>query len=407
MTVTTILDPSQLVDRTPARSVDEIVAKLFLRAWQGQTQPQPLGRMQMVSDPVEAVDLLSRPDAFAKCYSFLSQLGRSRFDTDGDDWAGRRDLTQPLYREAARTANRAVLDAAYSRWLTDDALQSGGIERALLAASAEVFLHALGGQSDTGPIADWLISLRSTAILAQHLAMFDPDPTQFAELQRRVAELRGQLRAMLVTDHRLMQHLGARLDPFDQTFDLLGEVTLNLFAGTETTVASICWALGILARRPEVLKRVATDLQRSGPDARSLTHFIQEAMRYCPPVPLLVRIVTNPDETLAGRSVPQGQMIALSIVGLHHNRQLWSQPDRFDARRAAFVDNTYHRRAYLPFSAGPRVCGGIGLARAEIAIALSHVLTRYRIVPVKTPIRYEYSLTLRPLGTSRLRFEKR
>lgn len=407
MQPTAILDPAQLLDKIPARSVDDIVAKLFLRAWQGQTGPQPLGRMQMISDPAEASDLLSRPADFPKYYSFLTQLGQSRLDANGLDWEKRRDLTQPLYRDAARTANRANLTAAYDRWLTEDAIQSGRIGRAMLAAASEVFLHALGGAVDTGPIADWLLSLRRTAILAQHVAMFDPTPAQLHELQRRVARQRQQLRAMLSHDSALTQHMHDRLVQLDHSIDLLGEVTINLFAGTETTVASICWALNILARRPQTQDEIASQLTQDGPDAPALSHFIQEVMRYCPPVPLLVRTVARQGETLAGRPVAQGQMVALSIVGLHHHSDHWTDPARFDATRSEFVENSYHRRAYLPFSAGPRVCGGLGLARAEVAIALGHVLQRYRIAPVATPIQYEYSLTLRPLGTSRLTFERR
>jgi cytochrome P450 len=405
----TLFDPAQFNEVPVARTVDDIVAKLFLQAWSGQTGVRPLGRMQLVADPAETADLLSRPDDFPKCYSFLAQLGRSRFDTDGPEWARRRDLTQPLYREAARTANRSALTGAYDRWLTDDAILSGGIGRALLAAASEVFLHALGGKMPGGPIADWLLSLRSVAILAQHVAMFDPNPAQLSALQQGVAALRLDLRAMLSADRALMQALHAPLIGFEETFDLLGEVTINLFAGTETTVSSICWALNILARLPDTQEAIAAQLAHAGHGAEpeALDLLIQEVMRYCPPVPLLVRTVRHAGETLAGRPVPQDAMIALSIAGLHHHPDHWIDPTRFQPQRAEFANNTYHRRAYLPFSAGPRVCGGLGLARAEIAIALAAILRRYRILPVDGPIRFEYALTLRPRGTSQLRFARR
>jgi cytochrome P450 len=406
MIPTAILNPAQLVNKVPARNVDDIVAKLYLRAWNGQSEPQPLGRMQMISDPAEAGDLLSRPDSFPKFYSFLTQLGQSRLNANGLDWEKRRDLTQPLYREAARTSNRAHLHGSYARWLTDDAVQSGEIGRALLAAASEIFLQALGGSIDTAPIADWLLRLRVTAQFAQHVAMFDPSSEQYTELNRRVTELRQELRALLVKDEPLKQHLHDRLVSVDHSLDLLGEVTINLFAGVETTVASISWALNILARHPQTQEDIASQVAIHGPDAPALSNFIQEVMRYCPPVPLLVRTVKADNETLAGRPVTKGDMIALSIVGLHHHRDHWKDPAVFAPARPEFVENTYHRRAFLPFSAGPRVCGGLGLARAEVAIALYQLLQRYRILPLTEPIRYELSLNLRPTGTSRLRFER-
>jgi cytochrome P450 len=236
--------------------------------------------------------------------------------------------------------------------------------------------------------------------------MFDPSSEQYTELNRRVTELRQELRALLVKDEPLKQHLHDRLVSVDHSLDLLGEVTINLFAGVETTVASISWALNILARHPQTQEDIASQVAIHGPDAPALSNFIQEVMRYCPPVPLLVRTVKADNETLAGRPVTKGDMIALSIVGLHHHRDHWKDPAVFAPARPEFVENTYHRRAFLPFSAGPRVCGGLGLARAEVAIALYQLLQRYRILPLTEPIRYELSLNLRPTGTSRLRFER-
>ena len=406
MTDAAILNPKQLVDRTPARDVNDIVAKLFLRAWEAQTTPQALGRMQLISNPSEAADLLARPEKFPKHYGFLTMLGRSRLDANGVDWERRRDLTQPLYREASRSSNRARLSQSYARWLTDDAIQSGNIGHALLSAATWIFLDALGGEvADTRPFADWLISLRVTSDLAQDVAMFDPSVASYNKLQRDVADLRKELRSLLVQDEALTDHLYKRLATLDASLDLLGEVTINLFAGVETTVASISWALHILARRPALQEDLAKQVAVQGEEAPGLQHFIQEVMRYCPPVPLLTRTVAEDGETLAGRPVEKGQSIALSVIGLHHHNEHWTTPAIFDPVRSEFVNNSYHRRAYLPFSAGPRVCGGLGLARAEVAIALTYILQRYRISPVMAPIDYELSLNLRPVGVSELQFE--
>ena len=407
MVHTAILDPEQLVDTTPARDVNGIVAKLYLRAWNGQNAPQPLGRMQMISDPAEAYDLLARPDKFLKYYSFLTELGQSRLDTNGSDWEKRRDLTQPLYKEAARSVNRAQLGQSYARWLTDDAIRSGNIGRALLAAAAEIFLHALGGSIDAGPVADWLIRLRTTSDLAQDIAMFDPSPAKLNKLQQDVIDLRKDLRGLLAKDDPLQRHLHERMVEIDHTIDLLGEVTINLFAGVETSVATISWALHILARRPAVQDEIAQQVVLKGVNSPAISIFIQEVMRYVPPVPLLTRTVATDNETLAGRPVAKGVHIALSVVGLHHHQDHWETPAVFDAERPEFVNKDYHRRTYLPFSAGPRVCGGVGLARAEVAIALSQLLQRYRISEVTAPINYELSLNLRPTGVSDLRFEPR
>ena len=62
----------------------------------------------------------------------------------------------------------------------------------------------------------------------------------------------------------------------------------------------------------------------------------------------------------------KGAQIVLSPWHLHRHERLWDNPDAFDpARWQTENGKTCQREAYMPFSAGPRVCTGAGFAMIE------------------------------------------
>jgi cytochrome P450 family 4 len=57
--------------------------------------------------------------------------------------------------------------------------------------------------------------------------------------------------------------------------------------------------------------------------------------------------------------VPAGVSLTLSIFAMHHNPDVFPNPEKFDPER--FVDGYELRKnpyEYIPFSAGPRNCIG-------------------------------------------------
>jgi len=68
----------------------------------------------------------------------------------------------------------------------------------------------------------------------------------------------------------------------------------------------------------------------------------------------------------------------LSPWHLHRHERLWDNPDGFDPTRWGTENGKICQRdAYIPFSAGPRVCTGAGFAMVEGPLLLSMLIRRF------------------------------
>ena len=108
-------------------------------------------------------------------------------------------------------------------------------------------------------------------------------------------------------------------------------------------------------------------------------------MRLYPHPPVLIRRALQAD-TLpgpnGGYAIPQGQDILISIYNLHHNPDVWEDPEAFIPERFGPLDgpnptegNTGYR--YVPFSAGPRKCIGDQFALLEAQVILAALVRRF------------------------------
>jgi cytochrome P450 len=202
----------------------------------------------------------------------------------------------------------------------------------------------------------------------------------------------------------------ANLERFYSAFksdtELFGEFSTLLFAGFDTTSSTLCWALMLLANRPGLQKQLRNELRESAAGGKisediiaqstTLMALINETFRMFPPVPILSRISVAEDR-LGATDIQAGQKVLLSIIGLHHDRNFWTLPSRMDIDRFPGGHLTEGLRMhFLPFSAGPRMCGGSKFAMTELSIALATLLRDLRFEPVdQKPVRFQWGASLR------------
>jgi cytochrome P450 len=202
-------------------------------------------------------------------------------------------------------------------------------------------------------------------------------------------------------------------------FDELVDHLIVLFiAGHETTASALSWAFYCLACSPEVQERVAGEVAEVA-GTRPLQHgdirklkltrdVFREALRLYPPIAYLIREASEPDE-FRGKSVCPGATVVVSPWLMQRHRELWERADEFDPDRFATASaKASLKKAYLPFSLGPRGCPGANFAMQETTLVIASLVRGYRLGPAAdhTP-EPAARLTVRSRNGVKLRIEPR
>lgn len=341
-------------------------------------------------------------------------LGDSVFLTNGETWLRQRRIIDPAFEGGRlRETYPAMWDAAQAALarLTARAGQEVEIEEVTSHAAADVIFRTLFSIPIEDEIAqevfhEFRAYQRTQPIL--NLAAFIPVPRWMPRFFRRdtkaaARRIRGLI-TRLTEDRQVAIAAGTAPDDLatkimttrdpetGQTFsaqEMVDQVAIFFLAGHETSASALGWALYLMATHPEWQEKVAEEAQvlTTGDFAnisnlRISRDVFREALRLYPPVPMMVRETTCP-ERFRDRDIPQGAQMVLSPWHLHRHEGLWDNPDGFDpARWQTENGKRCGREAYMPFSAGPRVCTGAGFAMVEGVLLLSLILRDLRVTPV-------------------------
>jgi cytochrome P450 len=211
--------------------------------------------------------------------------------------------------------------------------------------------------------------------------------------------------------------LGVLMNTKDENGNLISndyihtELNSILSAGHETTAVALGWTLYELGRHPEVVKKLREELSAHGPDPDPgllltlpyLDAVCKEAIRLHPILAECARIPMQPME-IAGHHIPAGQAMVISIVGIHHDPELYPQPDIYRPER--FLERSYNVYEFLPFGGGHRRCMGAGLAEYTMRIALAEVITHWDIEAAVEDFDTRRNIAMGPKYGIRLRIKK-
>ncbi len=380
-------------------------AKLY-RAWMAEFRT-PFFRSYLVNDPQLIRRVLNeRPDDFPKSdrigAGLRPLLGESVFLTNGETWKRQRRIIDPAF-EGGRLretfpAMWAAGEAAVARMhgLADG--QPHDIEPETSHAAADVIFRTLFSIPIEDAVATRVFDAfrsyqRTQPIL--NLAAFIPGPRWMPRFFKSETKHTAKAIRALITGlprdrldaikagqapDDLATKIMTTADPqTGETFtveEMVDQVAIFFLAGHETSASALAWTLYLLALYPEWQEAVAAEAETLTPDFSSISKLrktrdvFREALRLYPPVPMMVRETTCP-ENFRDRDAPIGAQVVLSPWHLHRHERIWDNPDGFDPDRwATQAGKTCARDAYMPFSSGPRVCTGAGFAMIEGVLLL-------------------------------------
>nr|XP_004554898.1 cytochrome P450 2J2 [Maylandia zebra]XP_024654452.1 cytochrome P450 2J2-like [Maylandia zebra] len=178
----------------------------------------------------------------------------------------------------------------------------------------------------------------------------------------------------------------------DSSFDLssLNACTLDLFgAGTETTTTTLYWGLLYMIHYPVIQEKVQAEIdavigssrQPSMSDRENMPYtnaVIHEIQRMGNILPLSLSHMTNKDTILDKYTIPKGTMILPLLHSVLNDESMWETPHSFNPQHFLDQDGNFRKReAFMPFSAGKRVCLGEQLARMELFLFFTSLLQRF------------------------------
>ncbi|MEE4347077.1 MAG: cytochrome P450, partial [Paracoccaceae bacterium] len=400
-------------------------ARLY-RAWMAEFRT-PFFRSYLANQP-ELVRLVlkERPGDFPKSMRVAEGLrpllGESVFLTNGATWERQRRIIDPAFEGGClRDTFEAMWQAAHAavRRLEQqvDGQSPVEIEEVTSHAAADVIFRTLFSIPIENETAARVFTAfrdyqRSQPIL--NIAAFLPLPRWMPRFHRRSTRRTAATIRALITDltaarmadiasgtapDDLATKIMTTADPktgerFD-TSEMVDQVAIFFLAGHETSASALGWALYLLAMYPDWQERVAaesTALDQADFAVMSRLRLsrdvFREALRLYPPVPMMVRETTCP-ERLRDREVKPGAQIVISPWHLHRHTRLWDNPDGFDPDRWGTENGrTCLREAFIPFSAGARVCPGAGFAMVEGPLILSMLVRafRFEVIADRKPV---------------------
>ncbi|KAK6484400.1 cytochrome P450 2J2-like, partial [Huso huso] len=124
---------------------------------------------------------------------------------------------------------------------------------------------------------------------------------------------------------------------------------------------------------------------------------IHEVQRMGNIVPLNLPRINTKDTTLGRYFIPKGTQVFANLTLVLFDKNEWQTPDTFNPGHFLDAEGQFVRReAFMPFSAGKRVCLGEHLARMELFFFLTSFLQKFTI---SSPKGVEPSLQFKPGST--------
>ncbi|XP_049521327.1 cytochrome P450 3A14-like isoform X8 [Dermacentor silvarum] len=168
--------------------------------------------------------------------------------------------------------------------------------------------------------------------------------------------------------------------------------TVVFIGGFDTTTTSLCYMAFILAKYPDIQKKLREEvleaLSTSGKldyetimqKMKYLGQVVDETLRLYPPGLLFVTRQAKEDFEYNGIKFKAGTAFMVSQYHIQRDPQYWPNAEEFNPERFAPENEALLRKeAHVPFGIGPRNCVGMRLALLNLKYTAARMVQKYRL----------------------------
>ncbi|PWQ96694.1 cytochrome P450 [Leucothrix arctica] len=369
-------------------------------------------------------------------------LGDGLFISHGETWASHRQLQMPLFhtkfvQNYSKIMVSTIMETV-EEWKKQGDKSTINVLPEMGQLTAEIISRTLFGETlgreKSGEVvtafAEYQASIKQTPLssftnIPSWLDKFSIKSFKALRAAKRIHAVVDEiidLTAKKENQETLIAHLLSANTQLEENAltreQIRNEVIVLFMAGHETTANSLAWAWYLISQSPEVEQKLHAELDEvlgdrtpEFSDVAKLPYtraIFDEAVRLYPPVPIISRQASE-DDTIRKKHIPKGSLMLVVPWLLHRHKNHWDDPDSFIPERfLAGAERKPNKFAYIPFSAGPRVCPGKNFGLVESVLSIAILAQHFRLtLPEGTLVKHECRLTLRPKGNLPMTLEIR
>lgn len=110
---------------------------------------------------------------------------------------------------------------------------------------------------------------------------------------------------------------------------------------------------------------------------------ISEILRISSVAPIGIPHAMITDFTFNGYHLPKGASVFPNLYGVHHDPEIWGDPETFRPERFLSDDGTkfVQNEALIPFAEGKRKCLGESFGRDTLFLFVTNIFQQFSILP--------------------------
>lgn len=350
-------------------------------------------------------------------------LGRGLITAEGEDHKAQRAVLQPLFHSGRiQGYGDEMVRLARDHFGSWQAGQTLDIQQELTGLTLHIVARTLFGLQEMAELERVMQAMEDfeTAIRADQLSLPLPAwlPTKTNRLIQRNVDKMQLVVEHLIAARRQSGAPGADLLSTMLASDEAGrpvmpdqlvrdEMMTFIFAGHETTVSLLTWAIHLLMGHPAALAKLRAEVDAVA-GVRPMTYADLAAMPYTEQViKEVLRLMPagwafdrapREDVVLGGYRVAAGEPIFIAPYVIQRDPRHFYAPLEFIPERwTTEMEKGLHPFAYFPFGGGPRICIGNHFAILEARLLLPTLLQMVDLAPAPDapPVEVEVLATLK------------